>query len=266
MSSSVAVSRGAEVAPWEWKRRSQAAGLHFLLTGTMLLIVLVLVVSRWYPVSYRQLSGGWSLLVIVLSVDLCLGPLLTWAVFDVRKSRMSLWRDLSAVGLLQVAALFYGLSVVAESRPVALVFSVDRFILVAAGDLRMQELPFSPPDVRHVSWQGPVLFATRESQADEVLDSVSLAFQGYDLAQRPSYWQPYEQHKIKAWARARPIAELWSRHGMNREAFCNQFKYVECKAAAASRYLPLEAKAGDGAILLNTGGSVLGVVSLVGFD
>lgn len=252
--------------PWEWRRRSCAAGLHLLLTGSMLLIVLVWVVSRWYPVSYRQLSGGWSLLVIVLSVDLCLGPLLTWAVFDVRKSRMSLWRDLSAVGLLQMAALLYGLSVVAESRPVALVFAVDRFTLVAAGDVRMQELPFSPPDVRHVSWRGPTLFATRESRPDEVLDSVSLASQGYDLAQRPGYWQPYEQHSIKAWARARPIADLWSRHGMNRDAFCHQFRNVSCEAATASRYLPLEAKAGDGAILLNAGGGVLGVVSLSGFD
>lgn len=258
-------SRVPETAAWEWKRRSWAAVLHFLLTGTLLLTVLVLFVSRWYPESYRQLSGGWSLLLIVLSVDLCLGPLLTWAVFDVRKSRSGLWRDLSAVGLLQTAALLYGVSVVAESRPVALVFAVDRFTLVAAGDLRMQELPFSPPDVHPVSWRGPALFSTRESRPAEVLDSVSLASQGYDLAQRPTYWQPYEPYKSKALSRARSIEVLWAKHGLTRDTFCRRFPSTSCPDEL-TRFLPLEAKSGEGAVLLDGNGDVQGAVSLSGFD
>lgn len=266
MSSTAVENLVTETSEWEWKLRSKAAGLHLLLTGTLLLVVLVLIVSRWYPESYRQLSGGWNLLVIVLSVDLCLGPLLTWAVFDVRKSRISLWRDLSAVGLLQMVALLYGLSVVAESRPVAMVFAVDRFTLVAAGDLRMQELPFSPPEVRQVSWRGPELFSARESRPSEVLDSVSLAAQGYDLEQRPSYWQGYEQHKAMAWSRARPVSYLLAQHRMSSGTFCRQFGTVPCASLTTARYLPLEAKVGEGSVLLVDGGSVLGVVSLSGFE
>lgn len=266
MSSAMSQSRVSGAAEWDWKRRSWAAVLHFLLTGTLLLAGMVLFVSQWYPENYRQSSGGWSLLVIVLAVDLCLGPLLTWAVFDVRKLRTSLWRDLSVIGLVQVTALLYGLSVVAESRPVALVFAVDRFTLVAAGDLRMQELPFASLHARQVSWQGPLLFSIRESRPSEVLDSVSLASQGYDLAQRPTYWIAYELDRAKAWARARPIAELLAQHGLSQDTFCRQFRSLRCGSVSAARFLPLEAKAGEGSILLETDGRVLGVVSLSGFE
>lgn len=250
---------------FEWRRRTRAAALHFLLTAVLLSAVLLLVVARWYPAGYRDLAGGWLLLGILLSVDLCLGPLLTWAVFDVRKPRHSLLRDMAVVGLLQVSALIYGLSVAADSRPVALVFEVDRFTLVAANGLRNEELPFARADLRPLSWRGPVLLSTRESAPNEVLDSVSLAAQGYDLAQRPSYWLPYESGRARALARSRPVSALLARHGLTPAAFCARYPGLPCPAADA-RFLPLSSRAGEGAVLLDAQGQVLGAVALSGFE
>lgn len=250
-------------AAFDWRRRSLAAGLHFLLTAALLSLVLWLFVSRWYPSGYRELAGGWVLLGIVLSVDLCLGPLMTWAVFDVRKPRQALVRDMAVVAFMQAAALIYGLSVAAESRPVALVFAVDRFTLVPANGLRSEELPFASPAMRAISWRGPVLRATRESAPGEVLDSVSLAAQGYDLAQRPTYWQDYAPSQ--ALARARPLPVLLARHGLTRAALCERYRYLVCPGDDA-RFLPLESRAGDGAVLLDGQGNVLGAVALSGFE
>lgn len=251
--------------PFEWRRRTLAAGLHVLLTATLLSLVFWLLVSRWYPVSVRELAGGWMLLGILLAVDLCLGPLMTWAVFDVRKPRQALVRDMAVVAFMQVAALVYGLSVAAESRPVALVFAVDRFTLVPANGLRSQELPFARPAMRAISWRGPVLRATRTSAPGEVLDSVSLAAQGYDLAQRPTYWQDYASSRARALARARPLSVLLARHGLTQAALCARYRYLVCPGDDA-RFLPLESRVGDGAVLLDGQGNVLGAVALSGFD
>jgi len=60
-------------------------------------------------------------------VDVILGPLITLTVFNRSKPRSELVRDLTVVGLIQLAALGYGLWTVFVARPVHLVFEYDRF-------------------------------------------------------------------------------------------------------------------------------------------
>lgn len=249
---------------FEWRKRSVAALLHALITTALIASVLVLVVSDWYPAEYRHVSGGWTLLLIVLSVDLCLGPLMTYAVFDIRKPRDVLFRDLVIVGLLQMAALIFGLSVAAESRPVAMVFSVDRFELVAANDLREEELPFAAEDVRQLSWNGPRLYATRTSLPHEVLDAVSLAAHGYDLAQRPTYWTSYADAQSTVITKGRALSHLIAKHGIELREFCRNYPTLSCETDQLL-FLPLHAKSGDAAVVVGSSGTVLLAVPLDGF-
>jgi len=60
---------------------------------------------------------------LVLIVDVCLGPLLTLAVFDPKKKELK--RDLSIILLIQLSALFYGIYTVSVARPAYIVFAVD---------------------------------------------------------------------------------------------------------------------------------------------
>ena len=85
---------------------------------------------------------------LVMSVDVVLGPVLTFAVFNRAKGVRHLRRDLAVIGVLQTAALAYGLHTVYIVRPVAMVFEVDRFRLVN-GRCRSsrQELPEAPPPI-----------------------------------------------------------------------------------------------------------------------
>ena len=54
----------------------------------------ILVFLVWYPGPFRELAGGRGLFVLLTSVDVVLGPLLTFAVFDRTKSRRHLRLDL----------------------------------------------------------------------------------------------------------------------------------------------------------------------------
>ena len=59
------------------------------------------------------------------------------------------------IGALQIAALVYGLHTVYIARPVAMVFEVERFRLVTANDVPVEELPKAPPEFRELSLTGP---------------------------------------------------------------------------------------------------------------
>jgi hypothetical protein len=70
--------------------------------------------------------------LIVVTVDVILGPLITLAVFNRAKPWTELRRDLVIVALIQLSALGYGLWTVFVARPVHLVFEYDRFRVVHA--------------------------------------------------------------------------------------------------------------------------------------
>lgn len=61
--------------------------IHFLWSLIIFLVVVILLVFFWYPVPNFNASGGWQGLKIAASVDLVLGPLLTFVIFNPKKSK-----------------------------------------------------------------------------------------------------------------------------------------------------------------------------------
>ena len=70
-----------------------------------------------YPSFYFNMSGGWQGLLLILSVDMVLGPLLTFLVFNPHKKLREIVSDLVIVGLVQMAALSYGIYTVYQEHP-----------------------------------------------------------------------------------------------------------------------------------------------------
>jgi hypothetical protein len=69
-----------------WKDRLQASAAHFALSLLVAALAAALVFGVWYPYPYREISGGRELFFIIVAVDVVMGPLLTFAVFN-RKNR-----------------------------------------------------------------------------------------------------------------------------------------------------------------------------------
>ena len=67
-------------------------------------------------------------MLILIGVDVVLGPLLTLVVFNPAKKSLRI--DLAVIAALQVAALVYGISVIAQARPAYVVFAGDRFTVI----------------------------------------------------------------------------------------------------------------------------------------
>jgi hypothetical protein len=189
------------------RARARASGLHFALSAVAAVLAAALVFGLWYPGAYRRLSGGQELFWLIVTVDVVLGPLLTFFVFDTRKPRSELARDLIVIGLMQSAALGYGLFTMFHARPVHLVFEVDRFRVVHAVDVDPAALPKAAPDFRQLPLAGPTLIAARLSRdTAEFMASIAAATEGVEISMQPERWMPFgSEARDAAWERAKPV-------------------------------------------------------------
>jgi hypothetical protein len=195
-----------------------AAGIHLAISLTLAILAALLVFVVWYPYPYREISGGRELFLIVVAVDVIMGPLMTFALFNTRKSRNALRLDLALIGILQLVALAYGLWIVAIARPVHLVFEIDRFRVVHAIDIPLGFLDRAPPELRLLPLTGPTLLSVRDfKDSNESFEATMAALQGAALGARPDFWQPYEKAKPQVLARAKPLAELKARFPANKK-------------------------------------------------
>ena len=195
-----------------WQGRLKAAGIHLAISLAVAVLAALLVFFVWYPYPYREISGGRELFLLVVVVDVIMGPLMTLAVFNLKKPRSELRRDLVVIGLLQLAALLYGLWTVALARPVYLVFEIDRFRVVHAVDVDPALLKRAGPDLQQLPLTGPTLLAVRGfKDSKESFDATMAALQGLELGARPDLWQSYDKAKAQVIAAAKPLAELKTR-------------------------------------------------------
>lgn len=243
-----------------------AAG-HLVISVAAVALAALLVFGFWYPSPWRQLLGVGGVFGLVVGVDLVCGPLLTLVLASPKKSRKERWADLSLVGAIQLIALAYGLWSVFGARPVALVFEVDRLVVVTANEVQTDQLNAAPEGLRTLPWAGVQLAGAREpSSSAEYLESLDLSLQGVTPAMRPAWWRPFETVVPEVVKRAKPLDEL-------RKARPQQADLLESAAVKTGLpmeqllYLPLtSSKRTDWVALLNASGAIVGYAPVNGFD
>ncbi|MBI3562766.1 MAG: hypothetical protein HY080_13725 [Gammaproteobacteria bacterium] len=106
----------------------KAFGAHMGISFIIFLIILYFMLAHWYPFPFFSTDGGWKGIRIVLFVDIVLGPFLTLIVY--KKGKRYLALDLTVIGMIQAAALSWGIWVVHHERPAAAVLVEDYFTTV----------------------------------------------------------------------------------------------------------------------------------------
>ena len=201
-----------------WKERLHASGIHFGISLAIACLMAWLVFGLWYPYPYREISGGREHFMLVRAVDVVLGPLITLTIFNRAKPRRELMLDLAVVGLLQLAALGYGLWTVYAARPVYLVFEYHRMAVVHAVDIEPDTLTQAPSGLQQLPLRGPTLLSLRPLQGNEAIESVMLATGGISQAAQPHLWQPYEAAREQILQESRPAAQLQERFPSHADA------------------------------------------------
>jgi len=191
--------------------RYQAFGTHLLGSTVVALISAALVFLVWYPVPLSAAMGVTAIFLILLGVDVVIGPVITLIVFDPAKKELR--RDLAIVLLLQVSALLYGMHAVFIARPAFVVFNVDRFDVISANDLTEEGLAKAQdPELRNVPLWGPRTIAALRPQSREARNDLMFGALagGEDLHQKPQYWAQYAPQRTDVVARLQPMEKLRS--------------------------------------------------------
>lgn len=192
--------------------RLRWAGIHLTISLLIAVLTAALVFLIWFPHPYRELAGGVKLFLIIVVVDVILGPAATLIVANPKKSLRELRLDVAFIGVLQIAALAYGLWTLAQARPVYMAFEVSRFRVIHAVDVDPQLLARAPEQWRELPLGRPQLVAVRPFRsAQEQSDAVFAELGGLSLGARPDFWMPYTDAVAAVKAEARPLTELLQR-------------------------------------------------------
>jgi hypothetical protein len=188
--------------------RWQASGLHLLISIAIAAAVLTAMLLVWYPHPLFEAAGGNDLLLILVGVDVIIGPLITLVIF--KPGKWGLKFDLWVIGVLQVAALFYGGYIMFLARPAFIVFVKDRFEVVTPAELESENLAQARrPEFRKPPPDGPMrVAADMPTDREERNKMVAAALSGLDLQHFPRYWVPYDQRRGEVLKNAQTLQEL----------------------------------------------------------
>ena len=225
--------------------RLKAFSIHSAISILLALAVIGLVFFIWYPAQLHTAVGVTQVFLILLAVDVVLGPLLTLVVYKAGKETLVI--DLTVIALLQLGALSYGLWTVAEGRPAWLVFAVDRFDLVRALDIDERKLDVTDIAYRTPSWLGPQwVAAVNPTNTDERNDIMLEAlFAGVDIAQRPNLYKPLNSQTDAIQQR---LLELSTLPEFNS---ADNVSTVLAQHSRADAWLPLRANNQDMVVLMH---------------
>ncbi len=241
--------------------RWQASLIHLGISAAIGVTVVALMLVLWYPQPYFTAMGGDTLILLLIGVDVVIGPLITLIVYNTAKKNLRF--DLGVIAALQLTALAFGCHVMFEARPVYNVFVVDRFEAVAANQVDAASLAKATAgEFGSLPLTGPRIVAARQPddpqrKADIIMQAMN---GGPDLANLPDLYLPYARGRSDAARAAHPLAELIKRQPADAAAIRSVLAGAR-RAEDAVGFLPMKARNRDMTVLVErTTGDVVGIL------
>lgn len=184
--------------------RFRASGFHFVISLLVGLVLLALSWFMWYPAPMLMAIGGHEIFLLVVGIDVVLGPLLTLVVF--KSGKKTLKFDLAVIALLQIAALVYGVSTLLEARPAYVAALGDKFQVIQATEVTDANLAKAKTSL---PWRGPRWVGTKAPTGRYDIDAVNdVTTVGGGRGHFPQIHVPYDSMAKELIQRAQPIAAL----------------------------------------------------------
>ena len=178
--------------------RLKAFALHLLTSATVLTLILGSLYFGWYRWPGWYLTDVTKVIVVMVCVDVVLGPTLTLIIANKNKPRRELARDIGIIAFVQLCALGYGSVSLWNGRPMYYAFSEIVLQLVQAYDIdanearlgREQNPALAPHWYNLPRW----IWAPLPKDADTRQQIVAAAVGGGDdVISMPRYFKPWEE-------------------------------------------------------------------------
>jgi hypothetical protein len=177
--------------------RLKAFSLHLLSSATALTLILGSLYFGWYRWPGWHLADVTTVVLVMVCVDVVLGPTLTLIIANQKKSRRELTRDIGIIVVVQLCALIYGSMSLWNGRPLYYAFSENILQLVQAYDIdakdaeigRQQNPALAPHWYSLPRWIWAPLPQSAEESRKIVVSAVT---GGDDVTSMPKYFKPWE--------------------------------------------------------------------------
>lgn len=243
--------------------RWKAFLIHLAISAAVAISSLLLMLIFWYAPPFFSSAGGKQVLLIMLGVDVALGPLITLIIFNTLKTRKALLFDFVVIGVLQFSALAYGVNVMFHGRPVYVVFIKNSFDMVLANQLNDMDIEKAQPQYRSLPVTGPVyVYSAMPTNLNDRNEVVLAAFSGKDLPLFPQHYQAYAGHEAEVGAAAKPISELRTLNSNRSEEINGELQHQGWVESDIG-FVPLRSKFEDMAVIVSKhDGKILKVLKL----
>ena len=237
------------------KFRLKAFAYHLGTSVLIALISLYIVFMVWHPAPLAKAVGVTHIFIMMLGIDVILGPLLTFII--AKKDKKSLKFDLAVIVVLQLAAFIYGIYNIAISRPVYIAFDTIRFEVVQANNIPVESIEQASAPYNTLGWGKPKFVAVRpikniEQKNDRLFVELET---GVAPSMQPNLYEP--------------MADQWETINRQRSDFSSLYKTnskvsvdtITSKYPSAKAWLPLKAYGQDMVVLIDDN-SIVDIVDL----
>ena len=230
---------------------------HLFISLIIALLVMGFVFFVWYPSPLATAVGVTHIFLMLLVIDVILGPLLGLLVY--KEGKKTLKMDLSIIILIQIIALIYGVYSIAQARPTWIAFNYDRFELVRNNEIKVERIKQAQRQYQQPTWLQAEYVGVKQAAnlQEQQIEQMGAMLNSISLAQYPERYIPLEQVNEQMKMKAYALSEL------NR---WNSDIVVQQKIKAypeATAWIPLETYGVPMVVLINKDkGEVVKIVDL----
>ena len=162
----------------------------------------------WFPHSFSKLGGFSETALMLIFVDLVLGPLLVFIVY--KEGKRFLAFDINTLLAIQLGAFVFGAYSLYLKHPAYAVFTVDRFTLANVSQLYPQQHWLE--QIRASFFSSPQFVIAKSpdnaKKRNALMFNVLLNGEP-DINERPALFEPLEQHIDTVFSKSIPINQLF---------------------------------------------------------
>lgn len=230
---------------------------HLTISVCVAVVIVGIIFFMWYPSPLAKAVGVTDIFLMLLVVDIIVGPILCLLIYKEEKKTLKL--DLIIIITIQLAALIYGIHSIAQGRPVWIVYNVDRFEVVRQNEVVTENILDVAEQYRQPSWFKPEFVGVEFSKDRKIRSNDLLveALDGISLAQKPERYVPLNKTKNQIQHRTQDLAILEQYNDQER------VRKILVKYPQATGFVPLKSTAVDMTVLINKEeGRVVKIVDL----
>lgn len=193
----------------------------------------------WYPIPLAKALGVNHLVMMLIIIDVVIGPLLGLLVY--KEGKKSLKFDLTIIILLQITVFGYGFYTIAKGRPSWIVYDSFTFHIIKNSDIEQEFISKAKPEFR----RSPFLKPQYVALDSKIKNSVLSAQKNKLPLDYPMHYVSLENAKLRLQHGALPLSLL------NKYNDEHKIEVVIKKYPQADAWIALSAPVEDMVVLIN---------------